>query len=348
MKKYRPYILVLVLLGTSTFFRFTPVLAEWYSRNICPSVSALLVMLSKWMSFALSDLLYILLIGAALWFIARILFCRGKRVNSLYGLILLGLWTYTIFQLFWGINYSRADFFERNQIERQQPDTLFYKTFSEAYIQNMNETFEMMEKEDNMVDLQQEIEKQYSNLAEDVHIYPPKIYPNVKPMLFGRLFAGMGIQGYYGFIACEPLINPYSYQWGTPFLYAHEMAHVMGITGEGEANFMAWLICVSSENPTIRFSGYFSILNYMLSDAGRIVSSEFAKELWEMTNPQIQTLKREEAAHYRSLYWEKAGELQGKVYNSFLKSQGVSDGIANYSQVISYIVAYTTHKDKRQ
>lgn len=347
MKRYHSYILVLALLGASTFFRFTPEISEWYSRNIYPFVSSFLVVLSKWIPFALSDVLYIILIAAALWFIVGVLFCRGKRVNSLHRLIFLGLWTYTIFQLFWGINYSRADFFERNRIERQQPDTLFYKSFSEAYIHDMNEAFEQIV-EDNAIDLQQEIQRQYFNLRKEVIIHSPKLYPNVKPMLFGRLFAGMGIQGYYGFIACEPLINSYSYQWGIPFLYAHEMAHVMGITGEGEANFMAWLVCMKSENPTVRFSGYFSILHYMLSDAGRIVSNQFAKELWEMINPQIQLLKREEAAHYRSLYWDMAGELQGKVYNSFLKSQGISDGIANYSQVISYIVSYTARKNERQ
>ncbi len=348
MKRYRPYILVLALLGASTFFRFTPEIAEWYSRNIYPSVSSLLVLLSKWIPFPLSDVLYILLIGAALLFIFGILFCRGKRVYSLHRLMLLGLWTYTVFQLFWGINYSRTEFFERNQIERQQPDTLFYRTFSEAYIRNMNEAFERIHKEDNTINLQQEIEIQYSSLAKEIHFHAPKIYPNVKPMLFGRLFAGMGIQGYYGFIACEPLINPYSYQWGKPFLYAHEMAHVMGVAGEGEANFIAWLICVNSDIPKVRFSGYFSILHYLLSDAGRIISNQFAKELWEMINPPIQILKKEEAAHYRSLYWDRVGELQGKVYNSFLKSQGVSDGIANYSQVISYIVSYTAHNNERQ
>ncbi|MFQ9022452.1 MAG: DUF3810 family protein [Parabacteroides merdae] len=52
-----------------------------------------------------------------------------------------------------------------------------------------------------------------------------------------------------------------------PFTYAHEMAHVLGISSEAEANLYGFLVCSRSGVPEIRFSAYFALLPYVLSNA---------------------------------------------------------------------------------
>ena len=52
-----------------------------------------------------------------------------------------------------------------------------------------------------------------------------------------------------------------------PFVLSHEKAHQFGITSEAEANFVAFVICINSDDQKLRYSGCQSVLLYFLRDA---------------------------------------------------------------------------------
>lgn len=73
---------------------------------------------------------------------------------------------------------------------------------------------------------------------------------------------------------CEFTLNGDLLPVNYPATYAHELAHLLGITSEAEANFYAYQICTRSEAMGIRFSGYFSILGHVLGNAQRLLPEE--------------------------------------------------------------------------
>lgn len=66
-----------------------------------------------------------------------------------------------------------------------------------------------------------------------------------------------------------------------PYVTAHEMAHQLGYAKENEANFVGFLACRSYDNPAFRYSAYYDMYNYALTEVylrdceqGRCFSAE--------------------------------------------------------------------------
>ena len=68
---------------------------------------------------------------------------------------------------------------------------------------------------------------------------------------------------------------------------AHEMAHGYGITDEGEASFFAYLACLRSKNPMIRYSGEFNYLFQLLSEITDKKGRKFSKAIVRDLPPNI-------------------------------------------------------------
>lgn len=141
----------------------------------------------------------------------------------------------------------------------------------------------------------------------------------------------MGILGIYFPYTGESYIDPTLHALEKPFTVAHEMAHSYGVTDEGEANFIAWVICTNSDDPLLRYSGQLRLLNYQLSDYYRMAPEEYKE--WVKTldrgirNDMISLRKASEAIKAYSL------ELSRKTNDVFLKSQGVKAGVNSYQEL---------------
>ncbi len=166
----------------------------------------------------------------------------------------------------------------------------------------------------------------------DVRLHP-------KTMLFSRLMSGVGVTGYMGPFFTEFHLNGQLLPVQYPATYAHEMAHVLGISNEAEANLYGYLICTGSSVPEIRFSGYFSLLSYVLGNAYAALDKD-SFEAWKNgLRPEIKDLYNKKVAYWRSLYSPLIGEVQDVVYDLFLKGNKIPTGTANYSEVIALLIA---------
>lgn len=141
----------------------------------------------------------------------------------------------------------------------------------------------------------------------------------------------MGILGIYFPFTGESYIDPTLHPLEQPFTIAHEMAHSYGVTDEGEANFIAWVICSNSDDPLLRYSGQLRLLMYQFRDFYRISPDEykaFMKTLDRgIMNDLISLQKAAESVKPFSL------ELSRKSNDIFLKSQGVKAGVNSYQQL---------------
>lgn len=160
----------------------------------------------------------------------------------------------------------------------------------------------------------------------------------VKPVLLSEAMSHMHITGMYTFFTGEANINVGFPDYTIPFTAAHEMAHQRGIAKEDEANFIAYLVCISSDDPYIRYSGYLNMYEYVasaLSSADRDKFSENYTQLHAKVKGEL-TAFGEFFEKYRH---SVASQVSGAVNNTFLQSQG-TPGTQSYGMVVDLAVAY--------
>ena len=178
--------------------------------------------------------------------------------------------------------------------------------------------------------------KEYAENAEYITHFDSR----AKPLAVSNLFTYTHISGVYTFMTGEVNINVNYPDFIRPYTIAHEFSHQRGIAREDEANFVAYLVCITSDDPYIQYSGYVNMLQYVtdaLWDADqdlykRFVSKHMASEL-----------KGEFSAYSKFFdqYRDSAASgVTGAVNDAFLGSQGEKEGTASYGLVVDLAVAY--------
>ena len=245
---------------------------------------------------------------------------------------------YVWFYIAWGLNYFREDFFTRTRTTYVPFSSEHFQSFLDAYTDSLNASWVAIETIDREV-VKEAVLDGYRKLPTRFGLTTPGAYLHPKTMLLSRLMSGVGVMGYMGPFFTEFNLNDQLLPVKYPATYAHEMAHVLSISNEAEANLYSYLICTGSSVPEIRFSGYFSLLPYVLSNA-YVALDKDAFEAWKKRlRPEIKDLYNEKVAYWQSLYSPLIGEAQDVVYNLFLKGNKIPTGTANYSEVIALLIA---------
>ena len=111
-------------------------------------------------------------------------------------------------------------------------------------------------------ELNKKLNESYINLSEE-HDFLKLIRAKAKPIIISEIFSKMHITGIYSFFTGEANINIIFPDYNLPFAAAHEMAHLMGVAREDEANFTAFLACLYSGDSYIRYSGLVTMIEYL-------------------------------------------------------------------------------------
>lgn len=339
MKKIRIrwIILAVLLIFVWTAMR-QPQLGEWYARTIYPVISTVLSRFSSLFPFSVGDCF---IYGSIAGLIIYLVYAIAKRRSSLKTLGRMAeylLWVYVWFYMAWGMNYFRQDFFTRTQIPYAAYSEDVFRSFLAAYTDSLNSSFVAVEKIDKAV-VAEETLKGYQEIAGRYGLVSPAGYLHPKPMLIPALMSGVGVLGYIGPFFTEYNLNPKLLPVQYPFTYAHEMAHVLGISSEAEANLYGYLVCTRSEVPEIRFSGYFSLLSYVLGNAWQLLPEEEFNQWKETLSPAIKKLYNQKVTYWQALYNPTIGEIQDITYNWFLKGNNIPSGRKNYSEVVALLMA---------
>jgi hypothetical protein len=156
-------------------------------------------------------------------------------------------------------------------------------------------------------------------------------HPRTKQFSPEGFMRRMGILGIYFPFTGESYLDPSLHALEKPFTIAHEMAHSYGVTDEGEANFIAWVICTRSEEPILRYAAHLLLLRYQLRDYHGMDPDGALCWMENLPRGIIQDLIsiRESAEAYPPIWLA----LSRKSNDLFLKSQGVKAGIKSYQQL---------------
>lgn len=349
MKKIRRTIL-LILFILVVLTRMIKGWGDFYSQTVYPLIATPLSTVTSWLPFCLTDIFYILIILVLITYpFIAIYHYHNKKLKVFLNEAECFVWLYVWFYVAWGLNYSQSDYYARTNTQPAEYNKKDLQTFANDYLQKLNASYIMINRK-NEKEVREAIMKSYTELSVDRGIHAPfTAHPRVKTMMLSWFYSKVGVLGAMGPFWCEYTINHDMLPCEYASSYAHEYAHYLGTAREGEATFYAYLACTSSSNPKIKFSGYLYILPYVtkaLYAADENLGNNFVSHL----RPEILKLHHQEVSNWRSRYSKTIGEFQNFVFDHYLKSNSVSNGIHNYSNVIGLIIStnknYNRHYDK--
>ena len=172
----------------------------------------------------------------------------------------------------------------------------------------------------------------------DEYDFIPRLSSRVKPVMLSEPWTYTHISGVYTYFTGEANINTNFPDYTIPYTAAHEMAHQRGIAREDEANFIAFLVCISSDDPYIRYSGYLEVYEYV---ADALCSEDIT--LYSTVRSKLRNNVREEMAAYSAFFDKYCDKIVAKATetanNSYLQMQGTV-GSKSYELVVYLTVAY--------
>lgn len=172
----------------------------------------------------------------------------------------------------------------------------------------------------------------------DKYPFVQRLDSNLKPVMLSELMSYTHITGVYSFFTGEANINVAFPDYTIPYTAAHELAHQRGIAREDEANFIAFLVCMESEDSYIRYSACLNLYEYVSS---ALYSAD--RELYSRARAKLSGDVKGEMIAYSEFY-EKyrdsvASDISETVNNTFLVIQG-TEGTKSYGMVVDLAVAY--------
>lgn len=318
--------------------RFFPDMGELYARQVYPSLSALLSALVSWIPFSMEEWFFagacVLLVGIPLWSWKK---KKGwKWTLRAEAELLVGV--YLWFYVGWGINYFRKDFFTRSSLEYVAYQDSTFHHFLADYTRRLNQAYTQSPFPSHEV-IEKEAKQLFAQVPSRFGLSSPKAYQHPKRVMFNALYSGVGVLGYMGPFFAESQLNRElpSLQW--PFTYAHEYSHLLGVSSEAEANFWAYQICIRSVSPAVRYSGYFGLLPYVLSNAAALLEEADYRQLLASIRPEILQTLREKQAYWQARYNPWVGRVQELMYEYYLKGNQIPSGQKNYAEVVAMILA---------
>ncbi len=179
-------------------------------------------------------------------------------------------------------------------------------------------------------------------------------YPEPKAMFFSDFMCQQHMQGYYFPFSMEANYNDVMHILNIPSTMCHELAHLRGYIYEDEANFIAYLACVQSEDAFFQYAGYLSVLTYLNNDIYYAWRDD--RPFYEEAAAILQPAAVDEQVWIDNVFvtdeeWERINgkalidtEVVDKAADVFidtnLKVNGVADGRISYSRVVRLLLQY--------
>ena len=323
--------------------------ADWFNETIAYFFRFIFAKLTSFIPFSVAE---ILLFSIPLLAIALVVYLNAKGGSVKNRIVIAakffltaaaGVYFLFVFTFAAGYQCSSLDIrldIEKNDITKDDLyDTLVY------VIEKTNEYAEKVEfKEDGASVLPVD----YNGLSKEICASYDEVFAKyrignnfnstVKPLIISPLMTYTHISGVYSFFTGEANLNTNYPDYVCAFSVAHELAHQRGVARENEANFLAYLVCIESDNDYLKYSGYLSMYSY-LSSALR--NTDY--ELWKDAASNLCDKANQELIAYFDFfnkYRDSAMSDVSDIFNdTYLKLQG-TEGIKSYGMVVDLAVAY--------
>jgi hypothetical protein len=309
------------------------------------------------LGFSPFPLIYVFIAGAVAWSL-RLLFPRfsGKRAKNpssgwakvSRGSLVVAAWAGALvffFYMDWGFNYNRMGIEEQLRLEAAPLETAAVRAEAEWTAKELAAARALIPGATDAAlaagalppELEGDIRVFLSAVLHDAG-YPAPGRVRVRPLWPGGWLMRFSSTGFYFPYACEGYTAGNLMPSEIPFVTAHEMAHGFGVTDEGEANLLGFLACVSADVPVIRYSGLLAYWDYVFTEFARAARDDAAR-LARGLPAGVKADLRAEIANW-DRYRGPLREASRAVYERYLKSQGIKEGIKSYDRFVVLVAAW--------
>lgn len=263
----------------------------------------------------------------------------GKRILNAVALLI------SVFLLGWGINYGRVEVNEKLGFELYQPtlDELRNRVYTEAaelavLRRQITTDTVALTAAALPVDLEVAVRPLLVS-ALRIHGYPAPGRPRARQLQPKGILLRLSTAGVYWPWVGEGNIDAGLHPLQKPAVMAHELAHAYGFGDEGTCTFWAWLAGRETLEPTL---AYAFKLDYWRRIAGRLRQQE-PEAYWAWRAESLAPgIRNDLQAIYDNseLYKDIAPVIRDVTYDTYLKAQGIHEGLLNYGKVVQMVEGY--------
>ncbi len=321
---------------------------RYYSRGLFPLIRRGFDALTGLLPFALVYLAVPLLLAALVWQIFRWAKSKNsigiKLLNALTSLLAFAGGLVFFFLALWGFNYGRTPLEKQIGIE---PNPL---TVSELRTELESATADVLLHRaslhvsvDSAIsapahgDLESEMRRELTSTLQAFGFPTPG-------KMRGRVLFPKGIllristAGVYVPFTGEGHIDGGLHYLQLPFVLAHEMSHGYGFGDEGTCNFLAYLACIRSDNPYLQYVGHLYYWRYVAAEYRGFEPEVYAEFRKTLPSGLIADLKAIQVEMEK--YPDILPAVRDAAYSTYLKAQGIEEGLKNYDRVIMLVKAW--------
>lgn len=331
------YSIGLVLFAFCLLCRFFRVVADFYATYLYPGISSVISWMGARLPFSLEEIVVLAFIFTLVCILVKAIKNKDGFLSWLSRTAHVVIWIYVWFYMSWGNNYFRTDLYQRNCIRKIRVEKEAFTRFLTDYAMELNRAADDVDVIDPEI-LELEIRSFYSDVVASYGYTTLHRWQHVKRPIFNPLFSAVTVKGFFGAFFCECHVNRSLLEHEYPYVVAHEMGHLAGITSEAEACYWGFEYCRRSVNAAVRYSGYLAVFPDVLSNARYLLSKDeygtFIDSICDKAKADFSAYR--EYWSGKKLKWIES--TQRRYYNLFLRSNGVSEGIKDYYGVVGMII----------
>jgi len=321
------------------------VVEKYYSDFFYLYISEKLRFITGWISIPIGDLLYLFIILSLIYFV---FFRIKKSTNILLNLGSSAFIFIFLFYVLWGLNYKRVPVKDHLNVDGNF-EIKELTDFTETLIDKINKKHIFLFKNDsvrpiNEYSFTESIEISKNNIDKlKEKLKKPIIksdYKNVsvKKSLFSLPLTYMGFSGYINPFTNEANINYKIPSTSLIFVINHEIAHQLGIASEKDANFISYLMLISSDDEYLKYCGLSYALRLCLNELSKLDYDKYQYLSQKVNKGIIKDFV--EINKFWKNYEGKIEKVSKKSYDLYLKQNNIQSGIKNYNESISLILKY--------
>lgn len=326
--------------------RLSTLLSDFMTFGISGYIRAALAGITSILPFSLGETVVIMLPVFMIFVFWLALRSREPDARIIHTLIVILTTMYALFVLSFAPAYNTTTADKLFEIEATPVSTEELYDTASALVSEINElcdsinfdygSFSRMD--DDLDSLGDKLSYAYNTLRKK-YDFILNFHSRLKPIALSKALTYTHISGVYTYYTGETNINTNFPDYTIPYTSAHEMAHQRGFAREKEANFVAFLVCEASDDPYIKYSGKLSMLEYVMNALYTADPTLYTKIFYS-----LDIRVRCEMVAY-SEFFDKyrdstASEISGAINDTYLKSQGQSEGEKSYGLVVDLAVAY--------
>lgn len=323
---------------------------NWLCGRVILPLELALGRLCSVTSVSVAEVLILSGIFAAVFYLAWQVRCliarpqKGRRaVRMALTVLCVGLSVYAGFCLLWGVFYGADSFQDKSGLTARGGTVEELTALTERFAREVSAAGDQVQRDENgcfAVPRSEIFAEAMSAYDGVVQVFDCLKKPAVMPKAFvsSRGMSYLDFSGFYFPFTGEANLNDESPAAYLPANICHEMAHQQGIATEQECNFVAIMAATSADSAAYRYAGY--LMGYVhLSNALYRVD----QAAWQTIRDSLPDTVRADLRQ-NSAYWARFDGLVNtaatKVYDGFLKSNGLADGVQNYGTVVDLLLAY--------